>query len=178
MTPEQESKSRDEIWNAAYQKWYDAYFNEIVAGRMIDRWQAFNDPAKVIIAVTTSGSVVAGWTLWNQPVYKTFWIMLAGLVALLSVISGSLTIPERIKDWTSTKADFSGVRMQAELLRTQMKLNPEFDVAQAHKSLENIMLRHNDAVNRIRNDFLHARSLDLACKKELDDLLLVRKLWS
>ncbi len=177
-TAEQETSARAKLWADAYQKWYDSYFNENVANSLVSRWQAFNDPAKVIIAVTASGSVVAGWTLWSQPGFKVFWIILAGSGALLSVISSSLTIPERIKDWTNTRADFSGVRLQAELLMTQMKLKPDFDVDAAHKALENVITRYNDAVNRIRNDFLHTKRLDITCKNELDEVISKRKLWS
>jgi hypothetical protein len=178
VTSDQESSARAKLWADAYQKWYDAYFNENAANALVSRWQAFNDPAKVIVAITASGSVIAGWTLWSQPGFKTFWIILAGTGALLSVISSSLTIPERIKDWTNTRADFSGVRVQAELLMTHMKFKPEFDIDAAHKALENIIVRYNDAVNRIRNDFLHTKSLDANCKQELDRVILQRKLWS
>ena len=177
MATPQEIKSRDQLWKDAYLKWYDAYFNENVANRLVSRWQAFNDPAKLIIAVTASGSVIAGWTLWNQPGYKTFWIILAGIGALLSVISSSLTISERIKDWTNTKSDFASVRLQVEILMTRMRLTPEFDIAEASKSLENITTRFSEAVNRMRNDFLHTDRLDNLCKNELDQLILVRELW-
>ena len=174
---EQSAAARTKLRADAYDKWYDSYFNENVANRLVSRWQAFNDPAKVIIAVTASGSVIAGWTLWNQPGFKTFWIILAGTGALLSVISSSLTIGERIKDWTSTRAEFSAVRVQIEILKMEMDLKPEFNVDQAQKTLENIRLRYRDAVERMRNDLLHTSELDLACKKELDEIILKRKLW-
>ena len=178
MTPEeQEGAARAKLRSDAYDKWYDSYFNENVANRLVSRWQAFNDPAKVIIAVTASGSVIAGWTLWSQPGFKTVWIALAGTGALLSVISSSLTVSERIKDWASTRAESSAIRVQVEILKTEMDLKPDFDVDQTQKSLENIRLRYSDAVERMRNDFLHTSKLDVTCKKELDELILKRKLW-
>jgi hypothetical protein len=79
VTEEQDISIRDKLWQAASHQWYDSYFNEIVANRLVSRWQAFSDPAKVITAISASGSVIAGWTLWNQPGYKTLWIIFAGL---------------------------------------------------------------------------------------------------
>lgn len=178
MTPEEQKAARVKLRTEAYGKWYGSYFSENVANRLVSRWQAFNDPAKVVIAVTASGSVIAGWTLWSQPGFKTFWIILAGTGALLSVINSSLTVTERIKDWTSTRAEFSSIRTQLENLKIEMDLKPnEFDIDQAQKILENVRLRYRDAVERTRNDLLHTDRLDAACKKELDELILKRKLW-
>lgn len=178
MTVEQQKIARNDLWFALYNKWYECYFNEDLARRMVKKWQLFNDPAKVLMAITTSGSVIAGWTLWNEPVYKTFWIILAGLGALASVFTTTLTISDRIQDWTKSKSEFSGIRIDAEILKLKMKLDPEFDVQQAQDALNNIALRHNDAVSRIPNDLLHTKRLENLCKTELDALIISRNLWS
>jgi hypothetical protein len=178
MTPEQENSARDKLWTAAYRRWYESYFNEIVANRLVSRWQAFSDPSKVIIAVTASSSVIAGWTLWNQPGYRIFWIILAGIGAILSVINSSLTIPERIKDWLSTRSEFSHVRVETEVLMNRMKLHPDFNISEMEKALETQDRRFGEAVDRIRNDFLHTAELDSVCKSELDKTVLEGKLWT
>jgi hypothetical protein len=97
--------------------------------------------------------------------------------ALLSVISSSLSDPERIKDWAGTKSDFSHLRIDSAVLLTRMKLHPDFDVSETEKTMETFSRRFGDLTDRIRNDFLHTNRLDIACKKELDQVIFDQKLW-
>ena len=162
---------RDKLWAEVYAKWYRCYFNEIVANRMVNRWQSFSDPAKVLTAITASGSVIAGWTLWSQDGYKVLWILLAGIGALLSVINTALAIPERIKDWATTKTEMARLRTDGELLMLKMKLHPDFDVPEMEKAFETLTRRFSDAVDRLPHDFLNTKKLGQESQKELDEKL-------
>jgi hypothetical protein len=79
-TPDQsESYRRDRLWEAVFETYYDAYYEEILSGDLIDRWQSFDEFAKIVIALTASGSAVSGWALWTQPGFRAVWAVLAGL---------------------------------------------------------------------------------------------------
>jgi hypothetical protein len=49
---------RDELWNAAFNTYYDAYYEEIAADKMISRWQILDELTKVLVALTASGSAM------------------------------------------------------------------------------------------------------------------------
>jgi len=85
--------SRDEMWAVVYETWYDAGYNLEVATRMVDRTKATDDVTKVLVAVTASGSVVAGWALWSTEGFSIAWTCIAGFAALLSIVHGTLGIP-------------------------------------------------------------------------------------
>ena len=54
---------RDRVWNAAYYLWYDTKYNAELGSRMVDRLKAIDDVTKVLVALTASGSAVAGRSL-------------------------------------------------------------------------------------------------------------------
>lgn len=58
---------RDEIWTAAFYTYYDAYYEEICADRLTNRWQKLDEMTKVLVAFTASTSAVTGWALWTEP---------------------------------------------------------------------------------------------------------------
>ena len=172
-----EKVARDEIWKTLYKKWYDSYFNEIDSNRLVSRWQALDDVTKVMVALTGSGSIVAGWTLWNQPGVKFIWVTLAGASALLSIITTSLGVASRLKDWGNSKREFSVLRLGLEAILTKIKINPDFPIAKFSKLLEDKGEAYVEAVGRIRNDFMNTDGLKRACQAELDKLIEDQRLW-
>jgi hypothetical protein len=162
------SDPRDEIWSANYKLWYDSEYNAERSDRLISRWQAVDDLTKVIVALTTSGSVVAGWALWSTSSFKVFWAVLAGTGAVLSIVSSSLGVPARLKDWSQSKADFSKVAIELQKLRLHMRVNPQFDVDKTLAAVDDLRAQFGDAVRRMRNDFLDTQSLREHCQTVVD----------
>jgi hypothetical protein len=42
---------RNEVWNAAYKQYYEAYYYEIACNRMVGRWRSSDDLTKVLVAI-------------------------------------------------------------------------------------------------------------------------------
>ena len=102
---------RDELWNAIFETYYDALYNEILADKLIARWQIVDEFTKVIVALTASGSAIAGWSLWAQPGYQGLWECLAARAAVLSIVHASLSVAERLKDAGEIRRAFAGLRI-------------------------------------------------------------------
>ena len=155
---------RDEIWSAVYRLWYDTEYNAELSDRLVSRWQSFDDIGKVVVSLTASGSVIAGWALWAQGGFKHLWALLAGTGAVLSIVSSALGVPERLKSWGQSKGDFRTLAIQCQTLRLAIRVNPQFDVQQVVSSFEDLHKRFGETVGRMRNDFLDTTRLRLSCQ--------------
>ena len=103
--------TRDKLWELVFETFYDSYYEEIVADKLVYRWQLFDQISKVLIALTASGSAVSGWALWNQPAFRNIWVTLAGLGAVLSIIHAALSVSSRLKEWRDVKTSFVVLRI-------------------------------------------------------------------
>lgn len=160
---------RDELWNVAFETWYLAAYNELVSGQVVRRWQIFDDATKVLVALTASGSAVSGWALWNDPDYKNIWLVLAGIGAVLSILSSALGVPSRLKDWGDLKRDFSMLEIELGTFRSRMRINPEFDVEQFTKEYVEFRRRYGEVAQRLKNDLLATKKLSMRCQAILDE---------
>jgi hypothetical protein len=93
-----EGESFGELWKAVFDTYYDAFYNEVLADKLVNRWQVVDDTSKILVAVTASGSALSSWALWNQPGYRFVWTGLAGFSAILGIIHTSLGVSHRLKD--------------------------------------------------------------------------------
>ena len=117
---------RDELWEATWKTYYDVYFQEILAERLVLRWQRFDEFSKIFVALTASGSAISGWTLWNNPEYKLTWVLIAGFGALLAIIHKSLDVSRKLTDWGATRSQFSALRIEIESFQNQIRFFPNF----------------------------------------------------
>lgn len=163
--------ARDELWQKTFESYYDTYYEELLAGAILRRWIWVDTVTKVLVAVTTSSSAIAGWTLWSQPGLKQLWLLLVSLAALLSIIHASLGVAERVKDWGATARSFFNVRLQLENLRNRMCVDPEFSVDSFLKNLEDLRHLYAETVGTARDDIIQTSSLERACQRVVNDLL-------
>lgn len=163
--------SRDQIWAAVYDTWYRCAYNRLLADRLVGRWQSIDDVTKVVVALTASGSVVAGWALWTQSGFRLVWLGLAGLGAILSIINSALGVPSRLKDWANSKSQFGLLEIELETCRWQMRIDPDFSIEDYSKRYEEFRKRFGEAVNQLRSDFLATARLAQACQRDLDERL-------
>ena len=163
--------ARDEMWSVAYELWYDTEYNAELSDRLVSRWQVFDDFAKVVVALTASGSVLAGWTLWMQSGFKYMWAVLAGAGAVLSIVSTALGVPQRLKSWGQCKSDFRALAIGCQTLRVGMRVNPQFDVQQQLDSYNEVLKRFGETVGRMPNDFLETRKLQLNCQARVNTIV-------
>ncbi len=163
-----ESESFGELWKAVFETYYDAFYNEILADKLINRWQIVDDSSKILVAATASGSAISGWALWNEPAYRRIWVLIAGTSAVLGIIHGSLGVAHRLKDWGEIKRTFAGLRINLETLQYRMK----FDFKATNREFKREFIKYRrqyaNAVQSLKNDVMLRRGLEVVSQKELD----------
>lgn len=140
-----ESSSRDVLWKAAYETFYYVYYDELLVETLIARWLAIDQIAKLAMALTATGSVVAGWSLWSNPALKVAWAILAGFGAVCAIVHTSWGITFRLRDFEQCKSKLLCLRIDLETFRVRLAINRNFSVAEMEQ--EFIRLRE-----RLSND--------------------------
>jgi hypothetical protein len=162
---------RDELWDAAFNTYYDAYYQELLRDRLVDRWQRADDITKVLTALTASGSAVSGWALWSQPAFKMLWLILASIAAVLTIVHASLSVPGRVRDHSDCKRLFAGLRITLETFRYCMRVDPNFPVDKFLGDFVQYRSRYSDSIQLVKNDILITRRLQKATQNYLNLLL-------
>ena len=150
---------RDEIWDFTFDTYYDALYGEVVANRLSRRWEMVDQTAKVLVAITASGSAVAGWTLWSEEGFKTLWVFVAGFTALLAIIHSAMSVTDRLKDASDLNRSFVALRIEIETFRSRMRIDPEFPIEDFTRELEEYRRRYGECVQRIKNDIFRTKRL-------------------
>ena len=160
---------RDEIWNGTFNTYYDSFYEEIMADKIISRWQLLDEFSKVLVALTASGSALSGWALWSDPNFKHIWLLLAGFGAIFAILHSTLGVPGRLKDWGEVKRWFAMLRIELETFRYQMKFDPEFSVDNFKTEFINFRKKYCEGIQRIKNDIFWTKGLENKSQNELND---------
>lgn len=160
--------SQDQIWEATYDTYYDCYYQEIVADGLVKMWQVIDEVTKVLVALTVSGSAVAGWALWSKPEYSDIWAIIAGLASLLTIIHSTLGVPGRLAEWGEIKSLFAGLRINLETQKFKMTIDPQFAVDEITQEFLKIREAYSDGMQRIKNDILRTQNLRVRSQKDLN----------
>ena len=148
---------RDELWHAVYHTYYECYWREFVSDKMISGWEVVDVITKALVAVTASGSAVAGWQLWSQAGLQEVWAGLAGFAAIVAIVHAALGVPRRLADWGEVKRIFAGLRVDLETLRHRMRINPGFPVEDFTQEYVRYRQGYKDGIQLIKNDILLTR---------------------
>jgi len=165
------TEPRDELWEVAFETYYDTYYQELLASRLIDRWQTFDETTKVLVALTASGSALTGWTLWTQPDLKNLWTFMAGIAAVLAIVHATLGVPGRLKDEGEIRRRFASLRTDLETFRQRMRVDSNFPVADFTREFVEFKKRYSDCVQLVRNDILLTRSFQVKVQNDLNTML-------
>lgn len=163
---------RDEIWNATFQTYYDAYYNEILAERLITRWLLIDQISKVLIAVTASGSAVSGWALWNNPTWQLYWVLLSGVAAILSIVHAAMGVTDRLKDAGEVRRECATLRIDIETFRSRMRINPEYPVDEFTEEYVGYHKSFGDCLQHLKDDVLRTEGLKIRVQDQVDDMLV------
>jgi len=162
---------RDIIWNKSFEVYYDTYWVEVLSGKVIGIWQKVDDITKVLVALTTSGSGVSGWALWDTESFKYIWIILAGISAVLSITSAALGVAGKLKDWTEIKRQFTTLRIEIESNRNLMEINPDFPIQEYENQFKEFKKRYGEMYPSIPLDILKTKKLENKSQDELNSKL-------
>lgn len=148
------------LWNASFDTYFDCMFEEWIAGSMIGRLSTIDDITKVLVAITASGSAIAGWAVWDHPRAKIFWAICAGVAALLSVVHSSLGISTRIKSHAEDERRFASLRADLETFRYRMQFEQTLDVVQLEKDFLALRQRFSENAQALTNDSFRTKGLE------------------
>jgi len=115
--------SRDKLellWDAIYDTFYDTYYEEVLSDSVISSLELFDKFCKIFIAVTTSGSTIAGFTIWSKPGWQVPWIMLCGITAFAAILHNSFDISNKLKEQNQINKIFTRLRVDFETFRYKL----------------------------------------------------------
>lgn len=159
---------RDGIWNKVFEVFYDSFYFEMLSSKIASKWLFVDEITKILVAITTSGSAIAGWSLWNKEGFQFIWIFLAGTSALLSVLHATLNVSNRVKEWTEMKRKFSSLKIECETNRGMMEMNPEFEI-DFHTNFYIEKKRiYGELYSNLPNDFLISKRFKVKVQEEVN----------
>jgi len=158
--------SRDQLWVSSFDTYYQCYFEELVADALLYRWCLLDDITKWVVAITASGSAIAGWSLWKTE-GKIAWLVIAGVSALFAITHSALGVPNRVRNWEDSKKSFATLRLDLETLRQEMAMNANFDFDEYNSRYLELRRRYTEQMSRVSPDTIRTRKLE----SSMQDLL-------
>ena len=111
------------IWEYIIEAFYDTFYEELMSEELSGRYETIDTVTSFMVAVTASGSAIAGWSLWNQPNWKPIWAIIAGIVFVLSISHGILGVTSRVKEQEELRREFLQLRLDFEKFRQAVELD-------------------------------------------------------
>jgi uncharacterized membrane protein YccC len=102
---------------------------------MADRYQRVDQWGKVIVAVFSSTSAIAGWTLWQTPGVSWIWALASGVAAVLAIALPIFDPAKSLKAALKLDIGWSAAFRDYELLWAQIEDLDEPKVLAALKDL-------------------------------------------
>jgi hypothetical protein len=162
---------RDELWKSTWEGFYNTSFQVILSERLLLRWKRFDDLSKILIAITTSGSAIAGWSLWTNDKFKLIWVLIAGLSAIIAVFQKSFDIPNKITEWKNSKDNFCILKMDYSNLMDKMKIDSDFNIDDLTKEYLDLNKKYAEVYKNISVDSFITRNLHKSIQKDLNSSL-------
>ena len=167
--------NRDELWNVAWETFYDAYYYEILFDDISKKWQTFDFATRLLVALTASGSAVAGWALWSDENYKIGWVVFAGLASVISIIHAALNTNEKLKRYAKLSSDISNVKMEYETFQHELTIYPDFDVDKYFKKHQKLRGSYQKALEAYAPDFMSSVKIQNVAQTKLNHKLGIQE---
>ena len=150
---------RDQLWDVAYETWYDAHYQECLSEALITRWLRLDELTKVVVALTSGSSAIAGLALWKDPTLAWLWPTLSGVAAVLAITTERLAVTYKLRAHSETMRAFSSLRLDLDTLRSRMRINSMFDVVELEKEYLTLRKRFGESYQRVQSDVLDTTKL-------------------
>ena len=166
--------SRDQLWDATFETYYNCYYQEIFSDVLLTRWQRVDDGTKLVVAFFAAGSAIAGLVNYYAKSLDIDWAwpLLTGIAAVIALFHKELAVPFRLRDHSENKRSFSALRLDLETFRYLMKINPDFPLDDFTKKFEEFRKRYSEEYRRLRVDAFVTSRLRQRCQAELNDRLV------
>jgi len=158
----------DKLWESSWETYYDSFYYEIVLGKVISRWKLFDLATKILVAITATGSTVAGWSLWSDPDFKNIWITVAAIASLLSIIHAVVQVQSILEKLSEFRVKFSNLRVSIETFRQDLTIYPQFNVDEKYVEYKKFREKFKEFVSNYSEDILLTKKLDEKAQDELN----------
>ena len=165
------SDPRDILWEESFRVFYDAYYEQLLAEKLLRKWHWADLWSRLLVAVTASGSAIAAWAVWGLAGFNIVWAVVAGVAALFSVVHSVLNVSSRLKELSESRAAFLLIRTGAEAIRRRMRMNPKFTVAKFTTAIERLGKMYAEAESKLAVDVFRTRRLEFRVQDEVDSLI-------
>lgn len=162
------SDPRDIIWNSAFEIYYKTYYEELLLECLTKRMQRIDSIARYLIAVTASGSAVAGWSLWQNDQFKIVWALISGFTALIAIAHSTQAIPKQLNEYLKASKTAVSLRHEIENFRNDLNLDPNFDVNRANDELKTFREKYVELINDCSKDITCTNRLENKVQDNLD----------
>jgi hypothetical protein len=163
---------RTALYQECWKAYYSAYFSQLLADLVAGRWQTLDQVSKLLVALFTTGSAVAGWSFWTTSASgKYTWAVCAGIAAVLSVVQSSLGVSDRLKTMLESRSRMLRIRLQFETLFGAMRLDPTFDVVKLREKFEALQKEYVEAAAQMPKDWIYTSRAEGNVQKTLNQKL-------
>jgi hypothetical protein len=161
----------DQCWKA----YYEAYYSQLLADLVAGRWQRLDQGSKLLVALFTTGSAVAGWGVWTSSGSgKVAWAFCSGIAAVLSVVQSSLGVSDRLKAMLESRARMVRIRLEFEMLYNMVQLDRTFDVAKTTEKFETLQKEYVEAAAQMPKDWIYTGRDEVNVQETLNQKLGVK----
>ena len=160
-----------DYWEPSFETLYQAYYQELASEALETTWQKIDIVQAILVAITASGSAIAGWALWSEPGGKIAWVIIAGIASVLSIIHGTLGVPGRIKDQEDIRREFSELRLDLEKFRQRLAL--DLIVDEASKQYNHFLDRYTECMKKTHPDLAYTKRLRNRVQRQVNERLRV-----
>jgi len=150
------SNSRDILWRDSFNTYYDTYFDELWSDHQIKQWMRIDFAMKFVIAITASGSAVAGLALWSSSGGKIAWAVLSLIAALAGIFQSAAQSGSLIKEHTKSNKDFGDLRNELEDFRRELDLDPQYNVSSRNAEFTKLKGKYRDYEKNAPHDWTEA----------------------
>lgn len=162
---------RDILWNESFRIFYDSYYEQILCEKLLRKWYMVDLLARILVALTASGSAIAAWAVWTINGFNWIWAVIAGISALLSVFHSVLNVPSRLKELSELRASYLMARADVQRLRFLMRLKPDFPVDSFAEDLTRVRRTYNEVDSKQVVDVFRTRSMEKHAQEELNAII-------
>lgn len=159
------------LWDPTFQTLFKVRYQEKILSELADKWLRFDTVSNILVALTASGSAVAGWAVWHKEFGPIVWAIFAGLVSVLSIIHNGLQVPTRLKELIEFRREFTRLRIDLETFWWRLKWG--YVEKEMLATYEKFRGKYADLMNRGPSDIAETKKLrdriDEEVKEELED---------
>jgi len=163
----------EKYWKVFYDTLYEVWYQELASGALLTRWQRIDTVSSVLVAVTTPGSAIAGWALWNDPGWKFIWAVLAGIASVASILHSAMVVPTRIKEQEEIRALFCELRTDLETFWQNLTLG-SFDTNQAGTQFGKLRDKYGQCMKRPHPEIAYTVRLRKKVQDQINAVLKER----